>query len=178
MSSKLAAGAVSRKSMNSYDPFGLLTSMKPPPPMPEWYMPELPVSGHIKYLTDEERTNQPNTKDRANKLLGQHRVSILIMDWKCTMMNKQGRTASLTASAALPPTWSKSMPMRLHTAFSEATAPCLSHASGWRWLSLSVEFEWAKTSRAAATRPKILKNFIVIKVGNRCRKLSKTEVIG
>jgi hypothetical protein len=43
MSSKAAAGAVSRKSMNVYVPFGARTSMNPPPPRPEWYIPITPA---------------------------------------------------------------------------------------------------------------------------------------
>jgi hypothetical protein len=39
--SLLAAGAVSRASMNSYDPFASLIRMKVPPPMPAKYMPVL-----------------------------------------------------------------------------------------------------------------------------------------
>lgn len=80
-------------------------------------------------------TDQPDTEDGAHQLLRTRRISAL----KCVPMQRKGcgwyggrKTASLTASAAFPPARSKSMPMRLHTAFSEATAPNLSATSDGR----------------------------------------------
>jgi len=43
MSSNAAAGAVSRKSTNSYVPLLVLSNMKPPPPIPLWYMATVPM---------------------------------------------------------------------------------------------------------------------------------------
>lgn len=43
ISSYAALGAVSRKSTSSYSPVSLRTSIKPPPPMPLWYIPITPT---------------------------------------------------------------------------------------------------------------------------------------
>jgi hypothetical protein len=67
MSSNAAAGAVSRKSMNSYDPLGAFTSINPPPPMPLWYIPGIVSSEYLRFgrVTDRQhprRTwSQPST---------------------------------------------------------------------------------------------------------------------
>lgn len=42
-----AAGAVSLKSITSYVPFPSLTTAKPPPPIPEWYMPTTPTQNCV-----------------------------------------------------------------------------------------------------------------------------------
>lgn len=69
------------------------TSMKPPPPMPEWYMPMVPTQ----------------------------------------------KTVPTSASMALPPCSSSSMPMLLQTELSEATAPSVGASS--------VEFRLASTTK-------------------------------
>lgn len=69
MSSNAAAGAVSRKSMNSKEPLGALTSIKPPPPIPLWYIPENTIS-LIDPVWSSMRglTNYSDTEDCRDQL--------------------------------------------------------------------------------------------------------------